>query len=219
MDILGAIKARHTVRRYTDKPIPKELVEKLNKRIRDNNENHNMNIRLIVGSSDGLDGFAKLVMGKGVNNYIALAGPDDGALGEKAGYCGADIMLYAQILGLNTWWIGGMYSKKAVVRDTDGGCPAGVIAVGYGMTQGVQHRMKTSGDISFYDGEEPEWFKNGVDALLLAPTAMNRMAFTVKGSGNKVSIACKNGIMSDVDMGIGKYFFEAGAGKDNFEWA
>ena len=78
--------------------------------------------------------------------------------------------------------------------------------------------MKTPSDISSYEGDEPQWFKDGVEALLLAPTALNKMAFTVKGTGNKVSLSCENGIFSGVDKGIGKYFFEAGAGKENFEW-
>ena len=218
MDIREAIKARHMVRKYTNDPIPSELVGKLNERIRENNDRFGMSIKLVTGKSDGLSGFAKLILARGVNNYIALSGPDEPGLDEKAGYCGADIMLYAQTLGLNTWWIGGMYSKKGVQQNTDGERPAGVIAVGYGRSQGVQHKMKSPQDVSSYDGEAPQWFVDGVGALLLAPTALNKMAFTVRGSGNKVSLTCDNGVFSGVDKGIGKYFFEVGAGAENFEW-
>lgn len=218
MDIKEAIKARHMVRKYTDKTIPADLVEMLNARITENNEKYGMNIKLVTGKSDGLSAVAKLVLARGVNNYIALSGKDTPELDEKAGYCGADVMLYAQTLGLNTWWVGGMYSRKGVSNNTDGERPAGIIAIGYGQTQGIQHKMKTPSDISSYEGDEPQWFKDGVEALLLAPTALNKMAFTVKGTGNKVSLSCENGIFSGVDKGIGKYFFEAGAGKENFEW-
>ena len=34
----------------------------------------------------------------------------------------------------------------------------------------------------------------------------------------KVTITAGNGHFSGIDLGIGKYFFEVGAGKDNFEW-
>ncbi|MCD7812982.1 MAG: hypothetical protein LUH20_02835 [Lachnospiraceae bacterium] len=47
---------------------------------------------------------------------------------------------------------------------------------------------------------------------------MNKQAFTIKGKGNQVSMTCANGSYSGADLGIGKYHFELGAGKDNFEW-
>jgi len=31
-------------------------------------------------------------------------------------------------------------------------------------------------------------------------------------------MTCSNGSYSGADLGIGKYHFELGAGKDNFEW-
>ena len=36
---------------------------------------------------------------------------------------------------------------------------------------------------------------------------------------NKVIFKVKSGSLSQVDLGIGKYFFELGAGKENFEWS
>ncbi len=41
-----------------------------------------------------------------------------------------------------------------------------------------------------------EWFKNGVEAALLAPTALNKQAFTIKGVGNEVSITYGPGTFS-----------------------
>ena len=35
----------------------------------------------------------------------------------------------------------------------------------------------------------------------------------------KVIFKVKSGSLSQVDLGIGKYFFELGAGKENFEWS
>ena len=94
----------------------------------------------------------------------------------------------------------------------------GVIAIGYGKTQGVPHKSKTADQVSHYKGKAPEWFKSGIKALLLAPSALNRQPYIVNGEGNKVSLKVKNGTFSQVDLGIGKYFFELGAGKSNFEW-
>ena len=73
--------------------------------------------------------------------------------------------------------------------------------------------------VSSYEGEAPEWFNNGVQAALLAPTALNMQAFTITGKGNTVSLTYKGGPMSGIDKGIVKHHFELGAGKENFEWA
>ena len=112
MTIKEAMKERHMVRKYTDKPIPGELVAKLNSRIAENNQTHHISLSLVTGNADGLGALAKM-MSKGVKNYIILAGPDTADLDEKLGYCGADMILYAQTLGLNTWWVGGMFNAKA----------------------------------------------------------------------------------------------------------
>lgn len=95
----------------------------------------------------------------------------------------------------------------------------GVIAIGYGKTQGVPHKSKTADQISHYQGVVPDWFNAGIKALLLAPSALNRQPYIVSGVGNKVSFKVKSGTLSQVDLGIGKYFFELGAGKENFEWS
>ena len=137
---------------------------------------------------------------------------------EKLGYCGIDTALYAQTLGLNSWWVGGTFNRKHVVRYVEGEKVTGIIAVGYGATQGVPHKSKRPEEVSSYDGGAPEWFVNGVNASLLAPTALNKQAFTIMGEKNKVSISCNNGIFTDTDLGIVKYHFETGAGIEHFEW-
>ena len=220
MTIKEAIYERHTVRKYTGKAIPAETAALLNSRVAENNSKFNLAIKLVTGNSEGIMGAAKLLLGQGVNNYFILAGEDTPGLDEKLGYCGADLILYAQTLGLNTWWIGGMVSKKGAEKNLGKkNLPIGsVIAVGYGKTQGTRHKSKQPEQISSYTGEEPEWFKAGVDAVLHAPTALNRQSFTITGKGNKVSIGYAKGPFSGIDLGIGKYHFETGAGKDNFEW-
>lgn len=220
MTIKDAIKERHMVRQYTDKAISTDIMELLNERITENNKKYNLHLALVVGNSDGIGGMAKLLLSKTVNNYIVLAGMDTPELDEKLGYCGADLILYAQTLGLNTWWVGGMFNGKGALKNlSDKNVRAnGVIAIGYGQTQGVPHKSKTAAEISEYNGDKPQWFVDGIDALLYAPTALNKQPYIVKGVGNKISISAGNGHFSGIDLGIGKYHFEVGAGKENFEW-
>lgn len=211
---------RHTVRKYLDKPLDMDLIGLLNDRIERNNCVYNLTFKLITNNSDGLSSLARLMSNNSVQNYIILAGKDNSDLDKKIGYCGADLILYAQSLGLNTWWCGGMFNGKNALKHLYNKAVRvnGVIAIGYGKTQGVPHKSKTADQVSHYKGKAPEWFKSGIKALLLAPSALNRQPYIVNGEGNKVSLKVKNGTFSQVDLGIGKYFFELGAGKSNFEW-
>ena len=195
MDMKQAMKERHMVRKYTDKPIPENIVEKLNERVRENNERYGLSIRLMTNDGSAVPGVIKLILAKGVNNFFIMAGPD--GADELCGYCGADLMLYAQTLGLNTWWVGGTYNRKGAQEKSEGAKPE---------------------QVSSYDGEAPKWFKDGIEAALLAPTALAKQAFIISGTENRVSISCNNGIFTGVDTGLVKYHFELGAGKDSFEW-
>ncbi len=221
MTLKEAMAARHTVRRYTGRPLPEDIARQLEERILQNNRAHGLQMRLVTESEEALPAVIRLAMAKNVRNFIALAGPDAQGLDERLGWCGADLALYAQTLGLNSWWIGGTYRRSAVQKSAGlapGTRVAGVLAVGYGQTQGTPHRSKKAEEISIYRGQPPQWFTNGVNAVLLAPTALNKQAFTVRGEGDIVLMSCDNGIFSGVDLGIGRYHFELGAGRENFCW-
>ena len=64
-----------------------------------------------------------------------------------------------------------------------------------------------------------DWFAKGVDAALLAPTAMNQQKFRFEKKGDKVMATAGTGFYSKIDLGIAKLHFEIGAGKENFKWA
>ncbi|MBO1362384.1 nitroreductase [Prevotella sp. A2931] len=219
MGIKEAISARHMVRKYTDRPIPADIVAKLNARIEEINKKYGVNIALVTNVElSPIWGIIRLFRAKGVKNYLVLSGPDISNIEELLGYTGIALVLYAQTIGLNSWWIGGTYSKSAARRNCEGTVLNGIIAVGYGASQGVPHKSKTPEEVSRYDGNAPEWFTNGVNATLLAPTALNKQNFMIVGKGNEVSITCDNGRWSNTDLGIVKYHFEVGAGKENFTW-
>ena len=71
-------------------------------------------MELVQDDTGAFGPLLRLVLAKGVRNYIILAGEDREDLEERLGYCGADVMLYARTLGLDTWWVGGTFSRKAV---------------------------------------------------------------------------------------------------------
>ena len=93
MTIKEAVKQRHMVRKFTDKPIPADLAELLNARIAENNAAHGLNLKLVIGNSDGIGGMAKMLLTKTVHSYIVLAGKECSDVEEKLGYCGADLCM------------------------------------------------------------------------------------------------------------------------------
>ena len=68
-------------------------------------------------------------------------------------------------------------------------------------------------------GDVPVWFKKGVEAALLAPTAVNQQKFFFSIDNGRVSARAGKGFYSKIDLGIAKCHFELGAGKENFNWA
>ena len=187
MTIKEAMKERHMVRKYVDKKIPEDLVSKLNERIEENNKKYDLSIKLMLDNDKAVNSIIKLLLAKGVKNYIILAGNDTDDLAEKLGYSSADIMLYAQTLGLNTWYVGGTFNR-GVSKYIPNKKVIGIVAIGYGINNGVAHKSKTLEEVSSYDGTMPEWFKNGILASLLAQTAINKQDYRIVGKGNKVKI-------------------------------
>ena len=217
-DMKQAMRQRHTVRKFTSEPLLPGLISQLNDRVRANNERLGLAISLKVGDESALPGALKLFFAKGARNYFVLAGSDRPGLDEDLGYASADLMLFAQTLGLNTWWIGGTFSRKNVEQAAPGKKVIGIVAVGFGVTPGVAHKSKTAAEVSSYEGPAPQWFADGVQAALLAPTALNKQCFRIAGEGSKVSISENSGTFSGADIGIVKYHFELGAG-NAFDWA
>ena len=238
MTIQEAIEARHSVRAYTGQPLAADVVEVLEEKISELNEKGHLHMQLIRNETKAFQGkLAKYGKFRGVNDYIVMAGHKADDLDERIGYYGEQLVLLAQTLGLNTCWVGLSYSKISetytLANDEKIGC---YIALGYGETQGVSHKIKTIEQVSrsvFKPTEPneptsdvtPSWFRNGVEAALLAPTAVNQQKFSFEYLGmsnNRHQVRAKRGFSiigyTKMDLGIAKYHFEIGAGNADFDW-
>lgn len=219
MNFIEAMEKRHSVRNYNDKKIEENIKLELENFIKQINKESVLNIQLICDEEKAFGGFmAKYGNFIGVKNYIALVGKKNKELDEKCGYYGEKIVLKAQTMGLNTCWVGMTYNKNKEsyqINKNEKLCM--VIAIGYGNTQGVSHKVKNIEEVTDIK-ERPIWFENGIKYSLLAPTAMNQQKFKILLDGNKVSIKAGMGFYTKVDLGIVKYHFELGAGKENFDW-
>ena len=215
MDIFEAMEKRHSVRQYIEKPLGAEEALALSEEIKLCNEESGLHIQLVKDEPKAFSGFmAHYGKFSGVTNYIALVGPKGPDLDEKCGYYGERLVLKAQELGLNTCWVAMTYSKiPGAFKVEKGEALTVVIALGYGKTEGVPHKSKAPEEVSNVSANSPEWFKNGVRAALLAPTAVNQQKFYFTLENGKVTAKAKTAFYSKIDLGIAKYHFELGAGR------
>ena len=218
-----AIRARHSVRRYRDCPIETGTAAALRSEMERGNAEGGLNIQLVLEEPKAFStGFWKYGQFAGVRNYFVMAGPRGKEAEQKIGYYGERLVLLAQTLGLNTCWVGLTYKKiPGTFTLREGEVVHCVIALGYGSTQGVQHPMKPVDNFYESETEPPQWFLSGMEAVLLAPTAVNQQKFKFfLHEGGKVETRTLFSLVgyTDIDLGIVKCHFEIGAGRNNFQW-
>ncbi len=216
MDIREAIRDRHSVRQYSSDHILGEVRTSLTNLIQECNKESGLHIQLVT---DDPECFNTLLghygQFSGVNNYIAIVGPKTlKNLDELGGYYGEKIVLEAQMLGLNTCWVAGTYGKGKCKAVVDSGekliC---VISIGYGLTKGAAHKSKELSKLcKVSEKDMPDWFKEGLEAALMAPTAMNQQKFVIDINGDDAVIKAGMGPLTKLDCGIVRYNFEAASG-------
>ena len=196
------MKQRHSVRKYQDKQIEKELQDKLNNYIEKCNKESGLNIQVFYNEPNAFEN-PTVTYGWFVNanNYIALIGIDE----ETAGYYGEKIVLKAQELGLNTCWVVLTYDNEKVefAKNPDEKLIC-VITIGYGVYPGRERPSKSIDDVLVVEGEKPENIKSIAEACLLAPTARNMQRFKIVCKDKKVDIVSEGGEYTQIDLGIVK---------------
>lgn len=220
MEMFDIMKKRHSVRSYTSDKIDTNIAKELQAYIDECNEESGLNIQLCLDEPDAFDSFmAHYGSFKNVNNYIALVGKKGKDLDEKCGYYGEKIVLKATELGLSTCWVALTYSKGKTAcniwRDEKLCC---VISLGYGENEGVPHKNKPMESLYKVEGKMPEWFKKGMEAALLAPTAINQQKFHFTLDGDTVRAKAGLGPCAKIDLGIVKCHFEIGAQDGDWKW-
>ena len=228
MTLLEAIQVRHSVRAYQGRPLTDADAQALQEKIDEVNRIGRLHIQLIRNEPKAFLGpFARYGKFRGVTDYLVMAGVKADDLDERIGYYGEQLVLFAQSIGLNTCWVGLSYTKipNTYVLN-EGEAIQAYISIGYGETQGVSHKIKRIDQVSNVSDSTPDWFRRGVEAALLAPTAINQQKFSFEYMGmteGRHRVRAKKGFSlvgyTHMDLGIAKYHFEIAAGKENFEWA
>lgn len=217
---LNAIRSRHSVRTYLSRAIDTAALSDLSAAVRTYNQESGLRIQLFVNEPRAFTGLlAHYGRIRNVTNYIALVAPEGPEGQEKAGYYGELLVLQAQALGLNTCWVALTYSKgKCPVIIKEGEKLVCVIALGYGVGPGKDHRSKPLNKLCA-PGDHPDWFLRGMEAALLAPTAVNQQRFYFSREGAVVTAKDLGGPCGKIDLGIVKCHFALAAGTENFTWS
>ena len=204
--MLDLMKERHSVRQYSDKKIEGDVKSKLNKYVASINEESGLSMQIFYNEpncfNSMLTHYGKF---SNVKNYIAIVGKKEEQ--EKAGYYGEKLVLKCQELGLNTCWVALTHGKVNVQTKPQQKLLI-LIALGYGTNTGVAHKSKPIKELCKEDAY-PEWFMKGMEAVSLAPTAMNQQKFLFEMKNGQVYAKALMGFYSKIDLGIVKYHFEA----------
>ncbi len=215
MTDLEAIYERHSVRQYKPDRIEEDKVKELKSKIDELNLEGDLHLQLIEDAGKTYNRLINRASGLGsAPSVIACVGKDSEDLDRRVGYYGEKLVLFAQTLGLNTCWTGTFNRKNTEADIPEGYRLVICIAIGYGKDGGRVRKSKNASQVSEAAGERPEWFDKGVEAALLAPTAINQQKFMIRlGVDDKVEFIDKGGVLSQVDIGIVKCHFEIGSGR------
>ena len=219
----SAIENRVSRRKFEKEPITDREKEKIISLIDQLNVASGLTMTFL---EDGSGAFQKLRKSYGmftnIRFLILMKGKkDDKDLKEKVGYYGEDLVLSITDLGLGTCWVGGTFDKdELTVNDSEE--LACVVVVGKvaapslkeKMMRSATHRkVKSMEERIISDQPLPQWVQNGMEAVLLAPSAKNTQKAIFKYENNILSAQIADDYAMDlIDLGIAKKHFELEAG-------
>ena len=233
MTIYEAISVRTSARTYLSTPLTPEQRRELSKTLEQCSRRGGVRFRLVCGRPGPFLPLRKSYgMLKGVQNFFVFAGPeDDPDLEEKCGYYGEQAVLAAAAMGLGTCWVGGTFDRESC-RDLVGPGEKLVCVAAVGpvpgrlsgreklLTKAARSKRRTAEDLSEAAAEAPAWFAPAMEAVRLAPSAMNRQGyrFVCNANGTVSARLTATGAFSMTDLGIAKLHFELGAHGGEWGW-
>ena len=116
---LEAINQRRSIRKYKNIPIDNQLIESLNNKVKEVNQEGDLHIQLITNEPKAFKGKMAYGTFSGVTNYFAMIGKQSETLDERIGYYGEKLVVFAEQLGLNSCWVGVTYNniKEAYIKE------------------------------------------------------------------------------------------------------
>jgi len=228
------LRQRQSIRSFSEKPIPEDLVKKLMAEITDiNTHRAGLHFSLVTDDSRPFEGFsASYGMLRGVRNFVAcIVDSTVRNVWIEAGYAAQQFVMFAVELGLGTCYVGGTFKRDAVNLQMRAGWKLPfVVAFGYpeekeGMISKFAvkflHRKKTSyidfladrSESALHFVNQNEWMKSGLEGLDSAPSSINRRPVRIAIENNTVKAYVeKPSADMLIDLGIGLWNFESASG-------
>ncbi len=214
-----AIEERMSRRKFSKEPLSKQEVEKIKAAINSLNEASGLGIMLV---EDGSSAFQKLRKTYGlfsnVRSVILMKGKKElNHLKEMVGYYGEDLILTITDMGLGTCWVGGTFDKDefTIEHNEELIC---VIVVGKVeapnmgeklLHSAIHRKVKSLEQRITSDQALPQWAFDGMQAVLLAPTAKNTQKPMFKYENGVLSAHIADDYALDlIDLGIAKKHFD-----------
>ena len=220
MGVIDTIRERHSVREYDGRAPEGQELALLEQAVEECMRQSGLNIQLVMNNPETFQVVARFGLIHGAVAHIAFVTKGEGD-DERIGYWGQRIVLSAQEAGLNTCWVAMCSKRKNKAVCTPGEKVRLVIAVGYGINQGVPRKTKSIDELSTVECTDvPAWFEAAMEAAQLAPTAMNNQHFQVhlREDARTVSIEAPKGGWNTIDLGIVKRNFEEAANELGADW-
>ena len=218
-----ASEQRISCRAYEDRPIEKDIAEKLKICAEALNAESGLHFQLFTSEQPVIKMAAAMFSGP-VYAYAALVGKDTPEDAEKVGYYGQKLVLYAIQLGLSACWVASTYDHDSIAPDlSEVEKVWDVIPLGYAATKTpVKQKMIRSGLRARGRGKDtflesntdaPDWVWSGIEAIIKGPSAVNQQPVNILWQDGKAYarlIKSGHGLEYN-DLGIAKRQFEVGA--------
>lgn len=229
--LADAIPRRRSVRKYSALQVPATILSQL----RDTDGLKSLGLTTcraeLIHAPGELDAVFTGVIGsygkiKGASGVIVLLIPEDSAKEGmlEAGYLGEQLVLRATALGLSTCWVGGMFRFKTLMGRLSIGPNervAALIAVGYAaqaapVASPLWHRFMKRKSLQQIASptllQSAPWVQAGVEAVRLAPSAVNLQPWFLSGDSREITLKpVHSRSFTYMDLGIAMLHFQVAA--------
>ena len=227
---LSDLRSRRSVRAYTSQSLEKSVVDAIKAEITMiNTVEAGMRFQLILDDPAPFDGFRNSYgLLRNVRNYIAcVIEPSYPDTYQRCGYCAQQLVTLAVSLGLGTCYVGGSYNADLTSAQLRAGekIPF-LIALGYEdkgketliakVGKSLTHISKKrpadilTSDVSISENANRPLLYTGLEAMLCAPSSMNRQPVRVEYRQGEILAKVGSGSNSDlIDLGIALFNFQA----------
>ncbi len=213
-----AIQNRISVRSYSKLELSENEIDKINDLIKNINSISDLNLELLKDGSSAFKNFkTSYGMFSNVKSMILMKGnKQDKFLKEKIGYYGEAMIFDLTDMDIGTCWVGGTFDRTAISLKEDEELVC-VILVGHQTSsikdelirKAMHMKRKTIKERIVADKDLPNWIKDGLESLILAPSAKNTQKAILKYEKDNLRISIDENYYFDlVDLGIAKKHFE-----------